>query len=155
MYYSRKLFYFPVLFNFAATVSLNRPADRTWRRPPGRPRNNWSVNSYETIPPVRLESSGGVLSTVDMVVQRRDGPRHWWCWHWCSGRVAQNGKGGPNWPELCIKTVIRLCTGISQNHHPCLLTLPFRGPVAIYLHWHISQCSRLSLWTGIRGSKVD
>ena len=32
--------------------------------------------SYETIPPfVRLESCGGVLSTVDMVVQRRDGPR--------------------------------------------------------------------------------
>jgi len=30
---------------------------------------------YETIPPVRLESSGGVLSTVDMVMQRRDGPR--------------------------------------------------------------------------------
>jgi len=30
---------------------------------------------YETIPPVRLESSGGVLSTVVMVVQRRDGPR--------------------------------------------------------------------------------
>ena len=31
--------------------------------------------SYETIPPLPLESSGGVLSTVDMVVQRRDGPR--------------------------------------------------------------------------------
>jgi len=31
--------------------------------------------SYETIPPVRLESSRGVLSTLDMVVQRRDGPR--------------------------------------------------------------------------------
>ena len=31
--------------------------------------------SYETIPPVRLETSGGVRSTVDMVVQRRDGPR--------------------------------------------------------------------------------
>jgi len=33
--------------------------------------------SYETIPDVRLEmeSSGDVLSTVDMVVQRRDGPR--------------------------------------------------------------------------------
>jgi len=31
--------------------------------------------SYETIPSVRLETSGGVLSTVDMVVQRRDGPR--------------------------------------------------------------------------------
>jgi len=22
-------------------VSLNRPPDRTWRRPPGRPQNNW------------------------------------------------------------------------------------------------------------------
>jgi len=31
--------------------------------------------SYETIPPVRLETAGGVLSTVDMLVQRRDGPR--------------------------------------------------------------------------------
>ena len=31
--------------------------------------------SYETIPRVRLETSGGVLSTADMVVQRRDGPR--------------------------------------------------------------------------------
>jgi len=31
--------------------------------------------SYEMIPHVRLESSGGVLLTVDMVVQRRDGPR--------------------------------------------------------------------------------
>jgi len=30
--------------------------------------------SYETIPSVRPETSGGVLSTVDMVVQRRDGP---------------------------------------------------------------------------------
>jgi len=30
---------------------------------------------YETIPPVRLETSGGVLSTMDMVVQRRDGRR--------------------------------------------------------------------------------
>jgi len=51
-------------------VSLNRPPDRTWRCPPGRPRN-----SYETIPRVRLETSGGVLSTVDIVVLRRDGPR--------------------------------------------------------------------------------
>ena len=31
--------------------------------------------SYETILAVRLESSGDVLSTVDMVVQRLDGPR--------------------------------------------------------------------------------
>ena len=34
--------------------------------------------SYETIPHVRLETSGDVLSTVDMVVQRRNGPR-WLC----------------------------------------------------------------------------
>jgi len=31
--------------------------------------------SYETTPPVRLETSGCVLSTVVMVVQRRDGSR--------------------------------------------------------------------------------
>ena len=30
---------------------------------------------YETIPHALLETSGGVLSTVNMVVQRRDGPR--------------------------------------------------------------------------------
>jgi len=54
-------------------VSINRPPDRTWRRPPGRPRNKW-LTGYETIPHVRLETSGGVLSTVNMVVQRRDSP---------------------------------------------------------------------------------
>ena len=31
--------------------------------------------SYETIPHVQLEISGDVLSTADLVVQRRDGPR--------------------------------------------------------------------------------
>jgi len=31
--------------------------------------------SYETIPHVQLQISGDVLSTADMVVQRRDGPR--------------------------------------------------------------------------------
>jgi len=31
--------------------------------------------SYETIPHVRLETSADVLSSVDMVVQRRDGTR--------------------------------------------------------------------------------
>ena len=41
------------------------------------------------------------------------------------GPGSQNGKGGSKSPELCIETVIRLCTGISQNHHPCLFTLPF------------------------------
>jgi len=55
-------------------VSLNQPPDRTRRRPPGLHGTSGST-SYETIPPVRLETSGGVLSTVDMVAQRRDGPR--------------------------------------------------------------------------------
>jgi len=31
--------------------------------------------SFVTIPPVQLETSGGVLSTADMLVQRCDGPR--------------------------------------------------------------------------------
>ena len=45
-------------------VLLDRPPDRTWRRPPGHPQNKWvdQSTSYETIPPVRLETSGGVLS---------------------------------------------------------------------------------------------
>ena len=42
-------------------VSLNRPPDRTWHRLPGRHRTSGST-SYETIRPVRLESSGDVLS---------------------------------------------------------------------------------------------
>jgi len=56
-------------------VSLNQPPDRTWRRPPGRVHGTSGSTSYESIPPVPLETTGGVLSTVDMVVQRRDGPR--------------------------------------------------------------------------------
>ena len=55
-------------------VSLNRPPDRMWRRPPVVHGTSGST-SYETISPVRLETSGSVLSTVDMVVQRREGPR--------------------------------------------------------------------------------
>ena len=56
-------------------VLLNRPPDRTWRRPPGRPRNSWldQLRNDSTRPTGEL--CEGVLSTVDMVVQRRDGPR--------------------------------------------------------------------------------
>jgi len=50
-------------------VSINRPPERTWRRPLVVHGTSGS-SSYETIPPVRLETSGGVLSTVDMVMQR-------------------------------------------------------------------------------------
>jgi len=52
-------------------VSLNRPPDRTWRHPPGRPRNKW----FDQLRSDSIRPAGGVLSTVDMVVQRRDGPR--------------------------------------------------------------------------------
>jgi len=35
-------------------VSLNRPPDRTWRRPPGRPRNNWldQLRNDSTLRPI-------------------------------------------------------------------------------------------------------
>jgi len=54
--------------------------------------------SYETIPPfVRLESSGGVLSTMDMVVQRRDGPR----------RLRDHvDDGGGNLAAICPAVII-------------------------------------------------
>ena len=35
-------------------------------------------------------------------------------------KTVKGAQSDPNY-------VIRLCTGISQNHHPCLLTLPFRA----------------------------
>jgi len=51
-----------------SNVSLNRPPDRTWRHPPGRPRNKW-LDQLRNDSTVRLETSGGILSTVDMVGQ--------------------------------------------------------------------------------------
>ena len=54
-------------------VSLNRPSDRMWR-PHLVIHGTSGSTSYETIPPVRLETSRGVLSTVDMMMQRRNGP---------------------------------------------------------------------------------
>ena len=55
-------------------VSLNRPPDRTWRRPPGRPRNKWldQLRNDSTRPTGELWRRA---VDVDMVVQRRDGPR--------------------------------------------------------------------------------
>ena len=66
-----------------ANVALRRHINVSLNRPPDRRsvahlvvHGTTGSTSYETIPPfVRLESSGGVLSTVDMVVQRRDIPR--------------------------------------------------------------------------------
>ena len=55
-------------------VSLNRHPDRTWRRPPGRPRNKWldQLRNDSTRPTGELWRRA---VDVDMVVQRRDGPR--------------------------------------------------------------------------------
>ena len=55
-------------------VSLNRPPDRTWRHPPGRPRNKWldQLRNDSTRPTGELwrhavdRGHGG---------ERRDGPR--------------------------------------------------------------------------------
>jgi len=57
-------------------VSLNRPPDRTWRRSPGRPRNKWldQLQNDSTCPTGDLWRCAAD-PTVDMVVQRRDGPR--------------------------------------------------------------------------------
>jgi len=59
----------------AVPLHIHRPTDRTWRRPPRRIHGTSGSTSNETIPSVRLDISGGVLSAVDMVVQRRDGRR--------------------------------------------------------------------------------
>ena len=48
---------------------------RYWRRFSSHSGSILLFTGYETIPLVRLETSGGVLSTVDMMLQRRDGPR--------------------------------------------------------------------------------
>ena len=39
-------------------------------------------------------------------------------------RTVKGAQSDPNY--VYQESVIRPCTGISQNHHPCLLTLPFR-----------------------------
>ena len=67
-------------------VSLNRPPDRTRRRPSGRPRNKWLDqlrNDSTTLPIGELwrravdRGHGGATS-------RRPSPatRPWWCWWW-------------------------------------------------------------------------
>ena len=102
-----------------------------------QPIDNWRTNRHAAICGIRRcaggpghsDGSRGPIYQIsyDSGVTSHRQPRQ------CRGAEAQNGKGGPKWPELCIKTVIRLCTGISQNHHPFLLTLPIvanvcRGP---------------------------
>jgi len=56
---------------FHMNVSLNRPPDSIY----GVAHRTSSSTSYETIPHIRLQTFRVVLSTKDMVVKRRDGPR--------------------------------------------------------------------------------
>ena len=62
--------------------------------------------SYETIPPVRLETSGGVLSTVDMLVQRRDGRR----------RLRELDDYFSR--KLLLVVTLLLCLNLSYRHSP-------------------------------------
>jgi len=104
---------------------VNHFAPHCWHQPI----DNWRTNRHAAMFGVRRcaggpghsDGSRGPIYQIsyDSGVTSHRQPRQ------CRGAEAQNGKGGPKWPELCIKTVIRLCTGISQNHHPCLITLPF------------------------------
>jgi len=116
-------------------VSLNRLRDRTWRRPPGRPRNKW----LDQIPPVRLETSGGVLSTVDMVVQRRDGPR------WL--RELDDDDDDDDDPVTNFTVAGRLPAVLQ------FLALSERdGSASLYM-WHVRTLNRIS--TGSLGRRSD
>jgi len=59
---------------FHVNTSLCRPPDHTWRCDVLVVAHSGSTIS-EMIPTVLLETSGGVLSAVDTVVQRRNGAR--------------------------------------------------------------------------------
>jgi len=70
-------------------VSPNRPPDRTWRRPPGRPRNKWldQLRNDSTRPTGDLwrraiDCEHGGATT------RRPSPatRSWWWWSWLHSR---------------------------------------------------------------------
>ena len=64
----------PVSYPVDASLHFGMGLDLTTGPAPGRPRNKWldQLRNDSTRP---IESSGDVLSTVDMVVQRRNGPR--------------------------------------------------------------------------------
>jgi len=63
------------------------------------------------------------------------------------GPGAQNGKGGPKWPELCIKTVIRLCCRGGAK----IIVTPLRK----LLHmWHV-LCSMVSVSLCVLGAPVS
>ena len=91
-------------------VSLNRPPDRTWRRPPGCPRNKW-LNQ------LRNDSTRPIGDLWRRAVDRRHGgattrrpslatrPCWWWWWWWWYG-VARS---------LCDGQATCMCTRPSER----------------------------------------
>ena len=74
-------------------VSLNRPPDRTWRRPPGRPRNNWldQLRNDSTLRPTgelwrrAVDRGHGGATTWRPSPATR--PWWWWWWWWTHGLI--------------------------------------------------------------------
>ena len=84
-------------------ISLNRPPDRTWRRPPGRPRNKWldqlrndSTRLTGDLWRRAVDRGHGGATT------RRPSPatRTWWWWWW--------------WNNVALSVKVRTC-GIIRN----------------------------------------
>jgi len=92
-------------------VSLSRPADRTRRRPPGRPRNKWldQLRNDSTRPAGELwrravdRWHGGATT-------RRPSPatRPWWWWWWCVCVIAALIR-------VCWRTRPWNCAGVSSS----------------------------------------
>jgi len=96
--------------------------------------------SYETIPHVRLETSGGVLSTVDMVTQQRDGLR----------RLGDNDDE-TNMTQRCEFTCMKL-ENVTQTISSLWTILSRSGLVNMQ---SFRQLLRKSLWYVNTSSKLD
>jgi len=74
-------------------ISFNRPPDRTWRRPPGRPRNKWLDQlRHDSTRPIGELWRRAVDHGHDGATMRRPSPAtrpwRWWWWWWCHDDVT-------------------------------------------------------------------
>ena len=89
-------------------VSLNRPPDRTWRRPPGRPRNNWL---YQLLLSARPRFHASDWRPLEACCRP-------WTW-WCNDATALAGyatmmmmmKGQTDSAEHCVGLMILVAAG--------------------------------------------
>ena len=98
-------------------VSLNRPPDRTWRRPPGRPRKSWldQLRNDSTRPTGELwrravdRGHGGATT-------RRTSPAtwpwRWWWWRWLSISCPVSC----DWSVKCQH--VGPCSRVLVTHYP-------------------------------------